>query len=423
MSEKRELKIKLYNPTQPQLDALKIIREDKPQITCIAFGRQTGKTYMMWMEALTMAMNEKKKKVLWISPILDQALKVMKEIEDYFEDYKDIWAMLVARYDRKYNNLILTNGSIIRFRSADSGDNLRGMTNDHIFIDEAAYCKLEFIQEVLMPMLTRTQGRMTMASTFNGKNWYWDWFNKGQRKENWSSIKSIKRTYIDLKDEKVTETVSKIKATMSSVQFAQEYLCEPTSSTTVFSGVDLCTYTDMPNIKNKKVFIGMDLGISQDYTVLTAITEDYVVIDIDRFHYRNEGMDNSEYKARIINFVHKHKEWCVSGHFEGNQNELLYDELCEDPVFADKMDMVIVTPTSKPKMISNLVLLFDKKKIRIPDNVDLVFELFDFTAKKTESGNYKFGNNYGKHDDMVMSLAHSAWCVYDYMDGGTIESM
>jgi hypothetical protein len=87
------------------------------------------------------------------------------------------------------------------------------------------------------------------------------------------------------------------------------------------------------------------------------------------------------------------------------------------------MDMVIVTPTSKPKMISNLVLLFDKRKIRIPDNVDLVFELFDFTAKKTESGNYKFSNNYGKHDDMVMSLAHAAWCVYDYMDGGTIESM
>jgi hypothetical protein len=419
--EYQHVQIKLYEPTAPQLDALKIITEDKPQVAIVAFGRQTGKTYMMWMHAFQEAMNNDKHKILWVSPILDQALKVMKEIDDYFEDYRDLFGLIVKKFDRKYNNIFFHNGSVIRFRSADSGDNLRGQTNHLILHDEAAYSKQDFIQEVLMPMLTRTQGRMVLASTFNGKNWYWDWFRKGQEQENWESIKSIKRTYRDLNDKQVSDTVERIRKTMAERQFAQEFLCEPVSYDTVFSGVEDCIVPEVLLNQRKRLFLGMDIGISQDFTVLTCIDEDYRVVDIDKFHYRNEGMTNKEFKDRVIGFVHKHKEWCVAGYFEINNNEIMYDELCEDAVFAEKMDAFLVTPTTKPKMISNLILLFDKKKIQIPNNKDLVFELYDFTAKKNATGSLSFGNNMGKHDDMVMSLAHAAYCCYDYVDGGVTQ--
>ena len=37
------------------------------------------------------------------------------------------------------------------------------------------------------------------------------------------------------------------------------------------------------------------------------------------------------------------------------------------------------------------------------------------------TGNIKFSNDKGKHDDGVMSLAHACYCALEEMDGGVIE--
>jgi len=46
------MEIKLYNPTKPQKDFLKIIYEEEPFITLAAMGRQTGKTFAMMNDAV-----------------------------------------------------------------------------------------------------------------------------------------------------------------------------------------------------------------------------------------------------------------------------------------------------------------------------------------------------------------------------------
>lgn len=414
----------IYEPTQPQRDLLKIIHEDRPIVSLAAFGRQTGKTYSMQWDAFSFCMNNKRSKVLWVSPINDQCLKVVLSIEEHFEDYQDVWGTIVKKVDRKYNNIFFHNGSVLRLRAAESGDNLRGMTQDMIYIDEAAFMKLSFIQEVLMPMITRTGGRVVMSSTFNGRNWYWEWFGRGQKEENWDSVKSILRTYKDLKDADVNRTVLALRKGMTEAQFAQEFLCRPVSASSLFSNIEESIQGEefvLP--KHKRLFIGVDIGISQDYTVLTCIDEDYNVVDIDRFHYRDEGLDHTELKERIIAFFDKHKEWLQSAHFEVNNNELLYDELCEmSSLFATKALDVVVSPSNKPKMINHLIWLFEKHLITIPDFEWLVAELYDFSGKQDSvTGNIRFANDKGKHDDGVMSLAHATWCAFEEMDGGSIE--
>ena len=411
------MQIKLYNPTEPQKDFYRLIHEDKPFISCLVAGRQTGKTFFMQNDAVMRALNNPKHRMFWVSPIQDQANKVMKDIEAMFSNYQDLWTQIVKRYDRKANELYFYNGSFIKFRSADSGDNLRGATLDYIYLDEAAYMKLDFINEVLLPMVTRTNGRVCAASTFNGPNWFYEWYKDGQVEGNWEQIKSIKRTYLDLNDENVAKTVLGIKKSMTKAQFDQEFLCRPVSANALFSNVEDAV-TEMRFANHERIYIGMDIGVAQDYTVLTAMTENYEVIDIDRFNYKEEGMNSDEFKERIKAFYLKHDEKLTAAYFEVNNNDLLFDDITED----DRMYKLIpflTTAQSKPEMIRNLIKLFEEKKIKIPKNDDLVKELYDFKSKRNAiTGNLQFSNTDGKHDDMVMSLAIAAYCAREEQDGG-----
>lgn len=411
------MQIKLYKPTEPQKDFHRLVHKDAPFISCLVAGRQTGKTFYMQNDCVMRALNNPKHRMFWVSPIQDQANKVMKDIEGMFSSHQDVWSKIIKRYDRKANEMYFYNGSFIKFRSADSGDNLRGATLDYIYLDEAAYMKLDFINEVLLPMVTRTGGKVCAASTFNGPNWFYDWYKEGQQEENWEQIKSIKRTYLDLDDDNVAKTVLGIKKSMTKAQFDQEFLCKPVSANALFSNVEDAV-VDKLDTRCERTYIGMDIGVAQDYTVLTAMSDDYRVIDIDRFNYKEEGMDYEEFKARIKSFYLKHDRNLAAAYFEVNNNDLLFDDLTDD----DRLYKLIPFTTSaqsKPEIIRNLIKLFEDKLIKIPKNTDLIKELYDFKSKRNAiTGNLQFSNTDGKHDDMVMSLAICAYCAAEEQDGG-----
>ena len=411
------MQIKLYKPTEPQKDFNRLVNEDQPFISCLVAGRQTGKTFFMQNDCVMRALNNPKHRMFWVSPIQDQANKVMKDIEAMFSNHLELWNQIVKRYDRKANELYFYNGSFIKFRSADSGDNLRGATLDFIYLDEAAYMKLDFINEVLLPMVTRTNGNVCAASTFNGPNWFYEWYKEGQQEENFEQIKSIKKTYLDLNDPSVEKTVLGIKKSMTKAQFDQEFLCRPVSANALFSNVeDAIVQTTVQNYD--RLYIGMDIGVAQDYTVLIALTEDYNVVDIDRFNFKEEGMDSEEFKNRIKDFYLKHDSKLSAAYFEVNNNDLLFDEISDD----DRLYKLIpfhTTSKTKPEMIRNLIKLFEDKKIKIPNNDTLIKELYDFKSKRNPiTGNLQFSNTQGKHDDMVMSLAIAAYCAFEEQDGG-----
>lgn len=413
------MQLKLYKPTEPQKDFLKIIYEDKPFITLAAMGRQTGKTYAMMNDAVMRALNTPKHRMFWVSPIQDQANKVMKDIEAMFSNHQDVFEQIITRFDRKHNEIYFYNGSFIKFRSAEAGDNLRGATLDFIYIDEAAFIKEAFINEVLLPMVTRTNGRVVMSSTFNGKNWYWDWFVRGKDAENAKQIISIKKTYLDLNDAAVEDTVLGIKKSMTKAQFDQEFLCKPVSADALFSDIEEAVTTE-EHATYDRIYIGMDIGVAQDYTVLTAMTQDYRVLEIDRFNFKEEGLDSAGFKQRIKDFYLKWEEdgKLTAAYFEINNNDLLFDELTADDRLY-KMIPFNTTSASKPVIIKNLIKLFEDHKIKIPDYDVLIKELYDYKSKKNPiTGNLQFSNTDGKHDDCVMSLAIAAYCCFEEQDGG-----
>ena len=412
------MEIKLYKPTKPQLDFHNLVHSKQPFISLIVAGRQTGKTWFMMNDAIMRCLNNKRQRIFWVSPIQDQANKVMKDIESVFINHQQLFQQIVKRFDRKNNEMFFYNGSFIKFRSADSGDNLRGATLDFIYIDEAAFMKVDFINEVLLPMVTRTSGRVVMSSTFNGKIWFWDWYQRGLEEDNAEEIIAIKRTYLDLDDENVNKTVLGIKKSMTKAQFDQEFLCRPVAADALFSNIE--DAIGIPKQPQSRIYIGMDIGVSYDYTVLTAMNQDYEVIGIDRFNLKEEGMNSTEFKQRIKDFYLEYdKENKLSAcYFEINNNELLFEEITDD----DKMYKMIpfqTTANTKPEIIRNLIKLFEDKGICIPNNDNLVRELYDFKGKRNAiTGNMQFSNTDGKHDDMVMSLAITAYCCREEQDGG-----
>lgn len=411
------MQIKLYKPSEPQRDFNRLVNEDMPFISCLVAGRQTGKTFFMQNDCVMRALNNPKHRMFWVSPIQDQANKVMKDIEAMFNNHQELWNQIIKRYDRKANELYFYNGSFIKFRSADSGDNLRGATLDFVYLDEVAYMKLDFINEVLLPMVTRTNGRVCAASTFNGPNWFYEWYKDGQLKENQDQIKSIKKTYLDLNDSSVNKTVLGIKKSMTKAQFDQEFLCRPVSANALFSNVEDAVVEQTP-VHYDRLYIGMDIGVAQDYTVLTAITQDNRVVDIDRFNYKEEGMDSEEFKNRIKGFYLKHDDKLAACYFEVNNNDLLFDDLTDDDRLY-KMMSFYTTVKTKPEIVRHLVKLFEDKEIKIPKDDNLIKELYDFKSKRNPiTGNLQFSNTDGKHDDMVMSLAIAAYCAREEQDGG-----
>jgi len=67
------------------------------------------------------------------------------------------------------------------------------------------------------------------------------------------------------------------------------------------------------------------------------------------------------------------------------------------------------TPKIKEEMLSNLKILFEQKKIVIPDDQNLIFNLNCIVAERNRMGNQLFDHAKGTHDDLGYALALAVW--------------
>ena len=82
--------IKLYNPSKPQLAANDVVYGRKPFITCLKYGRQTGKSYWALMDMLYRGMNKPNQKIRFITPAYSLATKHMQTIDSMFNGFEDV---------------------------------------------------------------------------------------------------------------------------------------------------------------------------------------------------------------------------------------------------------------------------------------------------------------------------------------------
>jgi hypothetical protein len=427
------MKIKFYDPTPPQQEFRKLINDPEVIMSYLVAGRQTGKTFCMMLEAITKGLSDENHRdsgkkgndMFWVSPISEQGVKVMSQIDAMFVGREELRDQLFKRFDRRLNEIHFHNGGFLKFRSAEQGDSLRGATLDWIWVDEAAYMNREdFIEPVLLPMLTRTNGRITFASTYKGKNWFYKQAQAAMAGDLGDRIKGVQRTYLDLLDPSVEEFVQTVaRPSMSKAKFDQEYLCKPVDASALFSNVGDLTL-DVKAEDAEKIYVGIDVGIVNDYTVITGINEKGQMCYLDRFNYKDEGLSWDTLKERIQKPFITYRDKIKDAYFEINGNDALFDDL----IYMDGMDKLIEFKTnaeSKATIIEQLIVAFERAQITIHNDMNLIVELESFVSKQNRNtGRTQYGNGSGAdHDDMVMSLAIAYDCFLFNSEGGFTEFM
>lgn len=195
-----------------------IVFRSTSRFKVVAAGRRFGKTVMacvvLFHEALKV-----KDRVFWlVAPTYGQAKELAWDIL-----LRMIPPELMAKKPNESElKITLRNGSTIHLKGADNPDTLVGRGLSGLVIDEVAKIRnhKRVWEEILRPSLSDYKGFCLFISTPQGKDYFWELFLRGQRKENdfesWQ-FKTEDNPFIDRSE------IKEAKASLNDRYFKQEY--------------------------------------------------------------------------------------------------------------------------------------------------------------------------------------------------------
>jgi hypothetical protein len=388
-----------FKPYPAQRRVLASILGGKEKYHVLVSSRQVGKSLMALNLLLKWALETSNNYCMLVSPIFSQSKKAFLELMKAAGPDNP----LIQSANATDLMMVFKNGSIIRMVSAETEQNLRGVTLTHLVVDEAAYVKESLWTEVLSAATMIRGKKVLFISTPRAKNWFYNLYERGQDPEakNWSSyrINSEENPYLNQEELEIA------KKTLPPAVFLSEYMGIFTeSSSGVFGDYDKCTkITQLSEPDpNEKYFAGLDLALANDYTVLTILDSKGNLVYMFR--------ENKTSWEQIIGRVEEQiRRWNCQTLVELNSiGSVVFEQLKKS--LGTKVKS-ITTGSNKSDLIEALKLGFSEEKIAIPDErlmPELHLELSTFTYKILPSGKLSYGAPSGLHDDIVMSLAF-AW--------------
>ena len=392
-----------FTPHEKQREVLR----NQTRFTTLNWGRRSGKTFLASYIALKylIASNHN----IWITaPTYDLA----KRCWDYLLEWtpkvnKQLGRILVV--NKSHYTIKSKTGSMLTLKSADNPASLLGAGLDLLIIDEAARVSEEVWRTNLRPTLTDRMGKAVFISTPYGRNWFYDLHLKGLSKD--KIHKDYSYFHMSTKENtaipNIGEDVEQAKLELPINNFMQEYEAEFIEGAgSVFRNIRNCVYEanfrsypfHESSYDQDHVYQGgVDLARLTDFTVSTMVDKSqdiFRVVGVDRF---NE-VDYKVQKPRLELFSEKYKNPIT--HIERNN---IGDAIIED--LPGNFTSFTTTNQSKKDLINNLAILFEQKKILIPNIPTLINELEAFSYEITSNGNIRYSAPTGLHDDHVMSLA------------------
>lgn len=389
--EKKFIGAKLFPKQKEIADA---ITGSDSLYNLFASSRQFGKSFLLKQLLLFFSINNSNWQCCYVSMTYAQANKVFKEILNGISS-----SGIIRSYNRKENSIILINGSEIYFKSYQNADAIRGYSFDLLILDEAAYIKEEDWNACFRPTLNVRGKKCILASTPRGKNFFYHLFQLGQDPDN-KHYQSYKATWRDNPYSNVDE-INAAKEVLPEKIYLSEYECQfVDGAMSVFSN-----FTDCIGLKlaGGQCVAGIDVGRSNDYTVLTVINGNNVV-HISRWN--NDSWENII--NNIIKDLKRFNPSTIAVEVNGI-GDVFYEDFskaCKSEGIKSQLLPWVTSNQSKNTIIENLINDFSKKTISIPNDKDLLFELENFEASFSKlSRCIKYEARSGLHDDMVMSLA------------------
>lgn len=321
MSYKIKSETDSYDPLKPwrTLDQWQIDYIKEEGNCALLTGRQVGKTTAMSIKMAEVALKANKgEEILCISLTERQAYNIFSKCLSYL--IAEYPRMIMSGKHRPTKHLInLKNGVKIRCEPTGlMGEGLRGLTCRRIFADEASRMSSEVFVSV-MPMLSVVGGKLDLSSTPCGKQgFFWKVFNP---------IDEISKDYKHFEvsafdcprhDKKFLDSQ---KASMSEMQFAQEYMAKFLDELRRYFSDELikkvCILKRGQQREGAKYFLGVDIArlgedrssfeiidaskkvlrhVESIQTIKTLTTETQArILELDQrwnFHYRESiGID------------------------------------------------------------------------------------------------------------------------------------
>ena len=386
------MNVNLFSPHKGQKQIIDNFADSKHKFGIVATGRQFGKSLLAQNLMLYWLLKSPNQKGAWITPVYNQCKKIFTELTNAAHS-------IIAQQNKADLTITFLNGSTLQFLSTENYSSIRGFSFNYMVLDEAAFIKEEAINEAVLPTLTAIGKKCLIISTPKSKNWFYHYFLRGNTSNDiYISFKGISRDNPYVNKEFLIEQHKSLPRDI----YYQEYLAEFTDAgNDVFTGLDLVCILNEWGVSNRseRYYIGIDTGISNDFTVCTIQSESGRVEKIIRFN----GTSFEEAGKSIVSMCNG---WNVVGGFcETNGIGMAMYELIRPHI--KKCQPFTTTQNSKTEGIRKLIYDIEESKIELPSK-SLMPEVFNefsaYTYKIAPNGNISFTHPNGVHDDIVDSV-------------------
>ena len=380
----------------------------------IVCGRRSGKTQMIAGEIIRGGVLKLYKKQMVVAPTYKQTLIVYYKIIELMQNakvYDDIEKCILSPRPK----IIFKNNSYVDFGSADNPDSLRGEAYDRLFKDESAFIKTG-AKNAIKPLTYDTGAPIWDTTTPWGKGEVWELWQRGLKgDEDYGCFHYNYKDNPYLHDEGIKEIEKDI------ADYGEDSLY-----------VQAEVYGNF--IEDQDVYFTQELVSScvEDYEIPHGINKKfdyYLGVDFARM-----GQDNSVFiiilfhagGGKVMDIIEtKHKLLTDAIGRVINLNEqyefekILTDEtgLGSGPTdvlvekFGYKVQGMHFTTKSKQDIYSNLKRMMQQRKIIIPNNKKLIYELLDLRYEIMSSGDLKIHHSERGHDDYPDALALACWAA------------
>lgn len=380
------------NKTQSAL--LSLIENNK--FTVANISRQQGKSVLAKVLATTWLF-QTNKVISYITPTLKLAKKIFKDLTSVLP------AELLVTCNASDLVIESVTGSSLWFYSAEQGDKIRGITNNYLIIDEAAFLKngTDLWYSILSPTIKVKGEKILFISTPNGtNNLFYELAIKAQ-----SGIKDWAYIMRDIYSDSFCQNIEEIREQTPDIIFRQEYLCEfIEGATSFFTNYHQCYDNTMQFNWKSALWAGIDWSSTgKDKTVLTFINAEGQVQK-----YNIEGELDRKYE-QIASILNQRKPRGV--YAETNSiGEVMLNEL--NKLLKKKATGFLTTNDSKAEIIGELAVALERGDITYND-IELDRQLGAFGYSVTKTNKLSFAG-VGEHDDATMSLAFALKARKDF---------
>ena len=366
-----------------------LVHDSPARFKVLAAGRRWGKTRLGVNECLDTA--ARGGRAWWVAP-------TYKVSQVGWRPLSNMAAQAGCKVRKADREIDFPGGGHVAVRSADNPDSLRGEGLDKVVVDECAFIAEQAWSEALRPALSDRRGRAIFISSPRGRNWFWRLFQMGLagNHDDWESwqLPTSTNPYI------APDEIEAARELLPEAVFQQEYLAEFLEGQgQVFRNIAACIGTSGESHVGHHIVAGVDWGKQNDFTAISIGCADCrEEIAIDRFN----KIDYAVQRQRLMSMCERHGVGRLLA--ESNaMGEPIIEQLFRDGL---RIRGFQTTAQSKPPLIENLGLVFEREEWRFLDDPVWTGELEAYERQiSPTTGRSSYSAPAGLHDDTVIARA------------------